>query len=389
MLAIVTTVGSSSIPGWSGSYGIEVFLAWRSFREDSGDAPVSVPSSGSGVDPGLRAGSEVEALRETLFLGVPFPFTDCWERRTLLEGGLAVLESGSTMDARRFLKEVDGEEGPGGGVCKPWERSLSAVCRGINARRWDSVDEWIPVEREGTEMGVGVSEGGVGIDEERDPMLIGVAGFLEDPTAMGVETLVETMLGIARWGSTEDRRACESSVSCCSEASDSVGVSSRCGTEEGGGIVFGVSLECKGAEPEGPDFGAESGAGRRCLETGLNNVPPFSGSPLRQRIARLSEESTLTDARRHDDEVYQPKTAVDPKSITRSPSSLEPISAAASWQTSGCQRSRNLQMTLDNKYFALSLIGRPVSRPETTLTDTGYSQSRCTAIFEAMSVVPG
>ena len=43
-----------------------------------------------------------------------------------------------------------------------------------------------------------MGESGVGIDEERDPMLIGVAGFLEDPTVMGVETLVETMLGIAR-----------------------------------------------------------------------------------------------------------------------------------------------------------------------------------------------
>ena len=47
--------------------------------------------------------------------------------------------------------------------------------------------------------------------------------------------------------------------------------------EEGGGIVFDVSLECGGAELEGPCFNDVSEAGRRCLATGRNNVPPFSG----------------------------------------------------------------------------------------------------------------
>ena len=126
------------------------------------------------------------------------------------------------------------------------------------------------------EIGLGVGEG-AGMDEEREPMLIGVAGFLEVPIVMGVGTLDRTMFGMARWGSTEDRRACESSRSCGSEASDRAGVSNRCGTEGGGGIVFGVSLECKGAEVEGPGFDGDSEAGRRCLTTGRNNVPPFSG----------------------------------------------------------------------------------------------------------------
>jgi len=53
------------------------------------------------------------------------------------------------------------------------------------------------VERDGMGMGLGVGEG-AGIDEEREPMLIGVAGFLEDPTAIGVDTLVKTMFGMAR-----------------------------------------------------------------------------------------------------------------------------------------------------------------------------------------------
>jgi hypothetical protein len=41
--------------------------------------------------------------------------------------------------------------------------------------------------------------------------------------------------------------------------------------------VFGVSLEYGGAELEGPGFDNGSEAGRRCLMTGRNNVPPFSG----------------------------------------------------------------------------------------------------------------
>lgn len=114
----------------------------------------------------------------------------------------------------------------------------------------NSVGGWTSAEREDTGIGLGVGEDGVGMDEERDPMLIGVAGFLEDPIVMGVETLLETTLGMARWGSTEDRCVCESSVSCGSEASDKAGVSNRCGMEEGGGITFGVSLECGGAELE-------------------------------------------------------------------------------------------------------------------------------------------
>ena len=63
---------------------------------------------------------------------------------------------------------------------------------------WDSAVRCTSAEREGTETGLGVGEGGIKIEEERDPILIGVAGFLEDPTLMGVETLVETMLGMAR-----------------------------------------------------------------------------------------------------------------------------------------------------------------------------------------------
>lgn len=41
--------------------------------------------------------------------------------------------------------------------------------------------------------------------------------------------------------------------------------------------MFDVSLECGGAELEGPGFDDGSEAGRRCLTTGRNNVPPFSG----------------------------------------------------------------------------------------------------------------
>ena len=109
ILAIVTTVGSSSIPGWSGSYGIGDFFALRGFREGFGVAPVSVSSSGSGVDPRFRSGSEAEALRETLFLGTLLSPAGCWERRALLEGGLAGLDSISIADAGRFFNGVDGE----------------------------------------------------------------------------------------------------------------------------------------------------------------------------------------------------------------------------------------------------------------------------------------
>ena len=57
---------------------------------------------------------------------------------------------------------------------------------------------WTFVECGGMEVDLGVGEGGVGIDEERDPILIGVAGFLENPTVMGVGALVERMFGMAR-----------------------------------------------------------------------------------------------------------------------------------------------------------------------------------------------
>lgn len=52
--------------------------------------------------------------------------------------------------------------------------------------------------REGADKGLGVGVDGIGTDEERDPILIGVGGFLEDPIEMGVETLAVTMFGIAR-----------------------------------------------------------------------------------------------------------------------------------------------------------------------------------------------
>ena len=139
ILAIVTTVGSSSIPGWSGSYGIGDFFVRRDFREGFGVVPVSVPSSSSGVDPGLRSGSDAEALRDTFFLGVVFAVAGCWERRARLEGGLAGLDSGCTVDTGRFFDGVEGEGGSGGGVRNPWVESLSAVCRGSRVRRLDSV----------------------------------------------------------------------------------------------------------------------------------------------------------------------------------------------------------------------------------------------------------
>lgn len=46
-------------------------------------------------------------------------------------------------------------------------------------------------------MGLGVDDG-VRMDEEREPILMGVAGFLEDPKVMGFAALVETMFGMAR-----------------------------------------------------------------------------------------------------------------------------------------------------------------------------------------------
>ena len=62
---------------------------------------------------------------------------------------------------------------------------------------WDSVGSCTSVVRGGTKTGLGVEEC-IRTDEERDPILMGVAGFLEDPILMGVETLVGTMLGMAR-----------------------------------------------------------------------------------------------------------------------------------------------------------------------------------------------
>lgn len=64
--------------------------------------------------------------------------------------------------------------------------------------RWDSAGRCTSAERGGTEIGLGVGEEGTRTDEERDPILMGVAGFLEDPTLMDVETLVETTLGMTR-----------------------------------------------------------------------------------------------------------------------------------------------------------------------------------------------
>lgn len=107
-------------------------------------------------------------------------------------------------------------------------------------------------------------------------MLIGVAGFLENPTEIGVETLAVTMFGMGRCGSIEDRRVGESSTSCRSKARDKAGVSNRCVMEEGGCIVFGVSLKCTGAVLEEPGFKGEAEADRRCFATGRNIVPPFS-----------------------------------------------------------------------------------------------------------------
>ena len=102
---------------------------------------------------------------------------------------------------------------------------------------------WAFVGRKGADKGLSVGVGGIGTEEERDPILTGVGGFLEVPTEMGVETLAVTMFGIARWGSIEGRRVRDSSTSFCSEARDGTGVSNRGGMDEGGCIVFCVSLK--------------------------------------------------------------------------------------------------------------------------------------------------
>jgi len=79
-------------------------------------------------------------------------------------------------------------------VCKPRVRSPPGVCGGSGTRRWGSAGGWILVKREGVGIEVGVGEGG-GMEEDREPMLIGVAGFLEDPTVMGVGVPGRTMFG--------------------------------------------------------------------------------------------------------------------------------------------------------------------------------------------------
>ena len=175
------------------------FLVRRGFREGFGVVPVSVPSSGSGVDPGLRSDSETEALREIFFLGVFFTAAGFRERRVLLEGVLAGPDSGSTAVAGRFFDGVDGERGSGGGMYKPWDSSLPVICEWSSACACDPVGGWTSVEREGMEIALGAGVGeGARVDVGRGPMLRGVAGLLEDPTVMGVDALVETMFGMAR-----------------------------------------------------------------------------------------------------------------------------------------------------------------------------------------------
>lgn len=98
MLAIVTMVGSSSIPDRSGSNGTGDFLARLRFREGFGVVPVSTPSVGSGVDLGVPSNPEDEARRKIFFLGVLLSVIWRFEQRTLLEGELAGLESGSIAD---------------------------------------------------------------------------------------------------------------------------------------------------------------------------------------------------------------------------------------------------------------------------------------------------
>ena len=82
-------------------------------------------------------------------------------------------------------------------MCKPRVGSSLVVRGGSGVRRWGSVGIWTLVEREGVGMVLDVGEG-AGMDEDREPMLIGVAGFLEVPTVIGVGTLDRTMFGMAR-----------------------------------------------------------------------------------------------------------------------------------------------------------------------------------------------
>lgn len=65
---------------------------------------------------------------------------------------------------------------------------MSEVARCRGACVWDSLGL--------AEIGLG--GGGIGIAEERNPILIGAPGFLEVPTVTGVDALVETMFGITR-----------------------------------------------------------------------------------------------------------------------------------------------------------------------------------------------
>lgn len=82
-------------------------------------------------------------------------------------------------------------------------------------------------------------------------------------------------------------------------------------------MVFSVSLECTGAELEGPGFEGVSEAGRRCLETGRNSVPPFSANK-HQSTANLSGRGRLTDAGRHgdkDQKGYQSSLPIQTRSL--------------------------------------------------------------------------
>ena len=54
--------------------------------------------------------------------------------------------------------------------------------------------------------------------------------------------------------------------------------------------MFGVPLECGGAELGGPDFEGDSEGVRRCLTMGRNKVPPFSTRKKRQWISGMSGE---------------------------------------------------------------------------------------------------
>ena len=132
----------------------------------------------------------------TLFLGEVFPVGRHLERRDLFEGEWTRLGSGSTVGSGGSFEEVDREEGSGEGVRNLRFTSLEAVSRGSGCR-WECMEG---LGKEGTEIGLGVGVGvdSTAMDEERDPILIGVASLLEDPTIMGVDTLAERMLGITR-----------------------------------------------------------------------------------------------------------------------------------------------------------------------------------------------